>query len=765
MREHVPHQRDPTYRTDIDGLRALAIIGVVAYHVRLPGISGGFVGVDVFFVISGYVITQLLARHLEATDRLSLADFYARRIRRLFPALALMLLVTVLLGYFLLSPTGPRQEFTKSSIASLLFVANYYFLNTTGGYFDAPAELKPLLNLWSLSVEEQFYAVWPLTLILISMFTASARRRVWILGAIALITVISFVYSSLLVRSNPSAAFFVAGSRAWELGIGAMLALSLPNPSPRKAFIGGVISSIGLAMIVGAYVWIHSATRFPGPGALLPVLGAAMVIGGNGLAPASTTARLLGARPMVAIGLVSYGWYLWHWPLLAFAHARNMMQPQLWSDCAWALLALLLAALSLRYVENPIRYGRWTGSRSNSDVLKIGGASVLGLGLIAAGVVTAEEHGPRTARERLAVSVANDRPSGQMKDCLILKENWSGQLAVGKCRHGDPGSPVAIAVWGDSHAMAWTPLIGELQHADHLPAFVQLTMTVCAPVSLPRDQIESGELARNCAEFRRQALDEILLLKEHGLKGVVLAARWATIRHIDLPHVKRWSPYRALRSLRHYLGLSPESDPHQLAADSSPHDPLADGLDATLSLLQRAGLRVLILLDPPRVRYPISECAYYSFARMSECGISRSEYEHFFGDVTRTIEDVARRYPSVRVVDPIDYFCSPEFCAAFADGRPMLWDDEHVAMSTAVALAPQVEPVLRWLLAAESIETSPQSLHARGLESVLPDNAVARSTSQVGPLAPFLLRRHHTVEVPPLRDRQHIVGDLVKHQT
>src|SRR4029453_3645601 len=179
------------------------------------------------------------------------------------------------------------------------------------------------------------------------------------------------------------------------------------NPSPRKAFIGGVMSSIGLAMIVGAYVWVHSATRFPGPGALLPGLGAALGMGrgmgGKGRAPASTPARLLGARPMVAIGLVSYGWYLWHWPLLAFAHARNMMQPQIWSDCAWALLALLLAALSLRYVENPIRYGRWTGSRSNSDVLKIGGASVLGLGLIAAGVVTAEEHGPLTARERLAV--------------------------------------------------------------------------------------------------------------------------------------------------------------------------------------------------------------------------------------------------------------------------------------------------------------------------------------------------------------------------
>jgi peptidoglycan/LPS O-acetylase OafA/YrhL len=327
----------PLYRPDIDGLRAVAILGVVAYHIGIPGITGGFTGVDVFFVISGFLITQLLVRQVDTTGRLSLAEFYTRRMRRLLPALGVVIAATLIAGMFILPPTGDRHLMIESALASLGFVANHFFLVNTAGYFDGPSELKPLLHLWSLSVEEQFYILWPLALILVTLVMPVAKRRTWFRITIGAITLTSFLSSVMLVHAHQSMAFFISPSRAWELGIGALLSLAPAAFPPQLKTARPTLSWLGFVLIAAAYTLIEPSSSFPGFYALLPAIGTGLIIYGNALAPNNFCARLLRTRPTVRIGVLSYAWYLWDWPLLAFARTERLMAPKYQPYLDWAV--------------------------------------------------------------------------------------------------------------------------------------------------------------------------------------------------------------------------------------------------------------------------------------------------------------------------------------------------------------------------------------------------------------------------------------------
>lgn len=357
------------YRPEIDGLRAVAILPVVFYHAGIAGFSGGFVGVDVFFVISGYLITSIIL-HEKREGRFSLLNFYERRVRRIFPALFVMMAAMFPVAFLLLSPTA-MKEFSGSVAASTVFVANVFFLRASG-YFATAAELKPLLHNWSLSLEEQFYILFPAALLLTWRLGRSVQ-----LSLFAVVAIASLAYAQWQVGSGDAhRAFFLLHTRIWELLMGVLAAFWLASERGQAIRLQGQFrhaALLGLAFILAAVFAYDSDTPFPGIAALVPCAGAALVIAFA--EPRSLTGRLLSARVMVFVGLVNYSLYLWHYPLLAFTRIslETVSSPLLLAVCA---LSFVLACLSWRYVERPVR------ERRSWPRVKVFGAAALGIALL-----------------------------------------------------------------------------------------------------------------------------------------------------------------------------------------------------------------------------------------------------------------------------------------------------------------------------------------------------------------------------------------------
>jgi peptidoglycan/LPS O-acetylase OafA/YrhL len=365
-----PPGRDRHRRRDVQGLRAIAVLVVVLFHAGLP-VSGGFVGVDVFFVISGFVITAMLQREWVDTGRIAFRRFYLRRFKRLTPALALVVAVTVVVSLFLLSPLGPQQTAAKTGFGALLIVANVVIVRTTGDYFDAPAAGNPLLHTWSLSVEEQFYVLFPLIL-MVAWAAARRWRARWVPGLlIAVVALVSFGLAwSALGREmgwveSSLVGFYGPVSRAWEFAVGALLALALPRLQRLPGWAATAIGVLGGGLLVVSLFAISESTPFPGPWTLLPV-GATLLLLASG-AHDNPVRRALSSLPMVKIGDWSYSIYLWHWPLIVFA---TVLWPA--NDAAIvaaAALSFLPAVVSFYWFETPIRQLRPLGRRGTAALV------------------------------------------------------------------------------------------------------------------------------------------------------------------------------------------------------------------------------------------------------------------------------------------------------------------------------------------------------------------------------------------------------------
>lgn len=358
------------YRNDIDGLRAAAIVPILLFHAGVSTLHGGFVGVDIFFVISGFLITSIITQELDA-GTFSIATFYKRRAVRILPALALMLLGTLIAGKFLLLAVELR-DLGKSAAAAIGFVANIHFWLTVD-YFDSGSETKPLLHTWSLGVEEQFYIFYP-------FFVLFMRRWLprYMKVAVALATVLSFALSMYFSRTEPTAAFYLIPMRAWELGIGALIALNvLPKIASKHANVAAVV---GAALVLFAVFRIRPDYAFPAPWALLPCIGAALLIG---YGRDAVTARMLAWKPIRAVGLISYSLYLWHWPIITLYRLNYGMEISTGGKVLVVALSFAAATVSYFLVEQPfLRRHRQTRSR---PVLIAGGvavASVAGASLL-----------------------------------------------------------------------------------------------------------------------------------------------------------------------------------------------------------------------------------------------------------------------------------------------------------------------------------------------------------------------------------------------
>jgi peptidoglycan/LPS O-acetylase OafA/YrhL len=391
------------FRPDLEGLRAVAVVLVLLYHAAVPGFSGGYVGVDVFFVLSGFLITGLLLREVRRTGTVSLPSFYARRARRLLPASALVLLVTVIASFFMMPPLRV-PDVAGDAAAAALYVSNMRFAFQATDYLQAEMAPSPILHYWSLGVEEQFYIFWPAIVLLATRAGGSAVRSIGIVAG--LITAASFLLSLYLTQANQPWAFFSLPTRAWELGLGAFLAIGAAHLARIPARPAAFLAWVGLAMVALSGVVLSTGTPFPGLAALLPTVGSALVIaGGFRQAPFAPGRWLSKAIPRF-MGRISYSLYLWHWPLLILPAVALDMKLPWWARGLLVLASIGAAAATQRCVEDPLRHGRGIGTLPRRNLAMAGALTVLvamfslGIGVRATNALQGTATGDATADER-----------------------------------------------------------------------------------------------------------------------------------------------------------------------------------------------------------------------------------------------------------------------------------------------------------------------------------------------------------------------------
>ena len=604
----------PKNRPDIDGLRALAVIPVVLFHAEFAWFGGGYVGVDIFFVISGFLITRILHREM-AAGTFSLVGFYERRSRRILPALFVMMaLVTPLCWFTLLAKD--LEDFGQSLVATATFASNILFFIKTG-YFDAPALTKPLLHTWSLAVEEQFYIFFPLLLL-----AAMKWLRRWTAAAVWALLLVSFAVSVWQTVNAPGAAFYLPVGRAWELMIGSVLALGLIEKRlPRPAL--EALAALGLALIVGSILLLDSRSLFPGTGALAPCIGTALLIYAGAGDRLPLVSRAIANPLFVFVGLISYSLYLWHWPVIVLWEYRFIPSDG-WLN-ATLLLGLIfgLSVLSWKFAELPVREGRILRSRRSLFAAVAAGMALF----IVLGTVLALARGfPQRlpAEVRRLESARTIEGSG---DCSPLRRGGGYLCPVG----GELGSD--FLVWGDSHAGAARP---SFQVA---AAATQSRGTVVAANGCPPFVgLERRSHHVDCRVFNERVLN---LIRERDIGTIFLVANWNT--------------YEAPRAMR---GGS-----------------FGDGLEATLRAL--AGRRVFIVARVPggRMEVPSGLARAAWFGAEDRVWLTEAEYLAAQAGSLREFQRLSRRY-GFSTLYPHRRLCADGRCL-LQDRREVLYSDEH----------------------------------------------------------------------------------------
>jgi peptidoglycan/LPS O-acetylase OafA/YrhL len=498
------------YRADIDGLRAIAVLLVFAYHLGTR-LRGGFVGVDVFFVISGYLIGSIILSEIDR-GKFSLLSFYERRVRRILPALFVMLAACSVLAYKFLLP-AELDEFAKSFLAATFSFSNILFYHQAG-YFEGAAALKPLLHTWSLAVEEQFYIFLPLFLLTLRRFSLAARRIV-----VLTVTVSSFLVSAWGAFHSPDATFYLLHTRAWELLLGTLLALD-GVPQFFSAIWRNLLSAAGLLMIIASAVFYQKTTPFPGLAAAVPCIGTALIIAA-GRDGSSVVGTLLSFRPIVFIGMISYSLYLWHWPLIVFQGASGILAQGL-SPKTTKLVVLgisfVVATLSWRFVEQPFRDRKRLPRPRLFQIAAAAGTALVIFGTTA--VVTRgfpSRYSAQAVRVASFLKNADATTEAQYRvgTCFLTSRNPQANFVTAECLKSDPARRNELLI-GDSHAaQLWFGLSSVFKDIN----FMQATASGCKP-SLEQP-IGADE---RCSHLMHYVIQDYL--KTHPVESVLIAARW-----------------------------------------------------------------------------------------------------------------------------------------------------------------------------------------------------------------------------------------------
>ena len=652
-----PTARPSTYRPDIDGLRAIAVLLVVLYHARIS-FRGGFVGVDVFFVISGYLITGLMLRDLEL-GRFSLADFWERRVRRIFPALAVMSCVTVAAGSLLLFPED-LSALGSSLLAQVSLVSNLYFWSDSGGYFAGAAEEKPLLHTWSLAVEEQFYLVMPFLCLLLARRWSSSPAvpsfREKCLKVFALVLAVGFLLAAVVTFVDAHAAFYWLPTRAWELLLGACLAC-LPAGRPRlsQAWAGALAWTALAVLLITAWVYSRK-TLFPGIAALPPCLATAVLIWAGGLESGGVAvSRLLASRGLVKIGLLSYSFYLWHWPVVAFMNYLDAGASDSLGKAGRTLLMALVLGLSWcswRWVETPVRLGRILKSRRALFSAALAVSALLlaaGAGLVIKQGFP-ESQDPQVLRfscagvEDRARRAWQDEPEDAFRDTLPV---------LGR---KNPSKQPRVLLWGDSHAMTLAPVLSswceELGESGLLAAH-SATVPMFGYYRKTRTGLDSRGPAWAEAVFE--------IIRKHRIPEVILTAYWK---------------------------------------ESTGRDPalFASALLKTVQRLRGAGARVWLVLDVPEMPFQVPRALAFHQKlpwlitdprRLVTTKETHAENNRL---LLRLVPELTKA--GAQVLNPSTLLFNQDGrCRIEQDGVPLYGDSHHLTISGTLLLRPLFKPV------------------------------------------------------------------------
>lgn len=646
-------------------MRALAVLAVVAYHYSPSHFPGGFIGVDVFFVISGYLITGILAKAIEDETFSSfgglLSDFYQRRIRRIFPSLILVLAACLVLGWLVLF-SSEYKRLGKYIAAGAGYVENFVLWNEAG-YFDLASIEKPLLHLWSLAVEEQFYIAWPLILWVIT------RRRWPLLKSIGWIAAATFLFNvSLVFSGHTTHAFYSPVSRTWELMVGAWLAVGHRHGVPWLSRWSTAQSWAGIGLIVAGIALISPTSAFPGVWALLPVLGAALII--NAGPDTYLNGRLLSWRPAVWVGLISYPLYLWHWVLLSmvvivFGDSNPTFRHE--SRLVLVVLSILLAWLSYRYFEDPIRRSR----RIRTSVALTASVAILGLAGLAVYAASGLPDRPAsfvsTKAERYVESMqlgtlANSRdcfnPQTKMtylqrqKHDAYLPEKWFCQL-------GDRKSRTTVIAYGDSHARAMIPTLDKYGKARKI-RIVFASIGSCLPLTGVRVRTDYPD---SCHAM--------------GEKVIQLASK---IRPKAVVVIEDWTGY---------IGPGRIQVQHAITGAKA----LRIGLDNTVGAYQKMDIPVVLMEDNPHQRTQVPK-ANIRFARnpsdrkLNATAVTRVGYEEHQSNVNSILQAVASKYSNASVLQVASALCNPERCPWVRKHQFLYYDPGHLSAAGALQVYP-----------------------------------------------------------------------------
>lgn len=674
------------YRREVDGLRALAIAPVILFHAGLPGFSGGYVGVDIFFVISGYLITTILAGEL-TMGTFSIVNFYERRARRILPALFTVLLASMVVAYMLLNPSD-LKDFAKSLLGASLFFANITSYMQSG-YFDAASDIKPIMHLWSLAIEEQYYLLFPLIL------WAVWRKRIRVVVlTVLLLSCASLWLAEYKKAQDPTIAFFYLHSRAWELGLGALVALAL---WPARVSIHAVpqrvaecLAALGLGLILFATVSFDKATNFPGLAALVPTLGAALILA---FATQETlVGRWLGHKALVMVGLLSYSAYLWHQPIFAFARYQSPNELSATTLDCLIVLTMVLSYVSWRYVEAPFRQRGRIASRA------VAVFSLAGIVLFAAMAVQIYRKDGYPSRYPAHLMSAFDPykvKEGKFCHHHVLKEFAGLEL----CDFGDTSSPKMVVLYGDSHASS---LLGDLHEVfkDQGIHGVRVGLLGC-PHVVPGMRVEQAstqdlQLEQTHCEQSLKSLE--LLLREQA-SAVVMSARWTSKMYpvagqVDRPVFDNGEGGVELqRGDDHNVAQTPQGVWTTSAQAKS---------QAIWHFLQRmhsTHKQVLVVYPIPEVGWDLPR---YNFAIYLQTGDVPSEistsyalYKKRNAFVIQTLDD-AQAGPIVRI-RPDEFLChggDGTRCMAQEKWQPYYYDHNHLASAGAKPIAQAIGRLL-----------------------------------------------------------------------
>lgn len=642
-------ERSIKNRRDIDGLRAVAVLAIILFHAFPSLVPGGFIGVDIFFVISGYLITSILIPHF-SRGSFSLADFYARRVRRIFPALAVVLIACGWFGWYFLIE-DEYQQLAKHTLGAAFFVANFLFWGESG-YFDTSADSKVLLHLWSLGIEEQFYLVYPVILFV------AWRRKLSIPLTIASLGLLSFVLNIWSMTRSPAADFFLPQNRAWELMVGALLAsvelrwLSARDYIHGSALTRNALSILGACLLAAGLLVTSKYLPFPGWLALLPTLGAFALIAAG---PLTTLNRVILSNPlMVWTGRISFSLYLWHWPLLTLPLIITGKPLPLEQRSYLVASTFALAGLTYLLVENPMRFGRALRLKTG---LAIGSMTAIAT---AAAIVYLQNGVPgRAALTRLSREFQRFGPQSSLINAgCAYQAELPFQLRRSCILQYRPEAPTErVVVWGDSHARAWSaPLLSIAQRRRY--DLTVLSFAGCPPIGgVARTDIGAKE--GYCWSIRDsyQLLDTIISLKPDL---VILAARWPVYA-------------RGLLSLndgsldpRTHLITSQEGQP---ATQETSVVALRARLPETIQRLRGSGASVVVINSPP-----IDPPIWMSPKKREGIGLSLQQHR----DYNRTGDEILSSVSGLAVVDPANKLCADGTCVTRLNGVRLYIDDNHL---------------------------------------------------------------------------------------